>query len=122
MLSASVPVTVSAISIDGKEPVANAKHLLLFVQTMSVAEHAVFSTENFNFEIDHGGLKTVERAGQFKIRLQTEQKKAPKLYALNPNGSREKELPVTFKDGDLLIDLDTSKLEYGTPFFELVYE
>ena len=51
----------------------------------------------------------------------TEQKKAPKLYALNPNGSREKELPVTFKDGTLSIDLDTSKLEYGTPFFELVY-
>ena len=121
VLSASVPVTVSAISIDGKEPVANAKHLLLFVQTMSVAENAVFSTENFDFEIDCGRLQTVERAGQFKIRLKTEQKKAPKLYALNPNGSREKEIPVTFKNGDLSIDLDTSKLEYGTPFFELVY-
>ena len=122
VLSASIPVTVSAISIDGKEPVANAKHLLLFVQTMSVAEHAVFNTENFDYEIDCGGLKTVERAGQFKITLKTEQKKAPKLYALNPNGSREKEIPVTFKGGELLIDLDTSKLEYGTPFFELVYE
>ena len=122
VLSASVPVTVSAISIDGKEPVANAKHLLLFFQTMSVAEHAVFSTENFDFEIDSGGMKTLERAGQFKISLKTEQKKAPKFYALNPNGSREKELPVTmFKDGNLSIDLDTSKLEYGTPFFELVY-
>ena len=52
----------------------------------------------------------------------TEQKKVPKLYSLNPNGSRERELPVTFKDGDLLIDLDTAKLKYGTPFFELVYE
>ena len=52
VLSASVPVTVSAISIDGTQPVANANHLLLFVQTMSVAEHAVFSTENFDFEID----------------------------------------------------------------------
>ena len=122
VLSASIPVTVSAISIDGTQPVANANHLLLFVQTMSVAEHAVFSTENFDFEIDCGGLKTVERAGQFKISLKTEQKKAPKLYALNPNGSREKEIPVTFKDGNLLIDLDTSKLEYGTPFFELVFE
>ena len=121
VLSASVPVTVSAISIDGTQPVANANHLLLFVQTMSVAEHTVFSTENFDFEIDCGGLKTMERAGQFKIRLKTEQKKAPKLYALNPNGSREKELPVVFKNGDLLINLDTSKLEYGTPFFELVY-
>ena len=121
VLSTSVPVTVSAISIDGKESVASAKHLLLFVQTMSVAEHAVFSTENFDFEIDHGGLKTVERAGQFKISLKTKQKKTPKLYALNPNGSREKELHVVFKNGDLFIDLDTSKLEYGTPFFELVY-
>ena len=88
---------------------------------MSAAEHAVFSTENFDFEIDHGGMKTLERAGQFKIRLKTEQKKAPKLYTLNPNGSREKELPVVFKDGNLSIDLDTSKHEYGTPFFELVY-
>ena len=121
VLSASIPVTVSAISIDGTKPVADANHLLLFVQTMSVAEHTVFSTENFDYEIDCGGLKTVERAGQFKIELKTAQKKAPKLYALNPNGSREKELPVVFKDGELLIDLDTSKLEYGTPFFELVY-
>ena len=122
VLSTSVPVTVSAISIDGKESVANAKHLLLFVQTMSVSEHTVFNTENFDYEIDIGGLKTLERAGQFKIRLKTAQKKAPKLYALNSNGSREKELPVVFRNGDLLIDLDTSKLEYGTPFFELVYE
>ena len=52
----------------------------------------------------------------------TEQKKVPKLYSLNPNGSREKEVPVVFKDGDLSIDLDSSKLEYGTPFFELVYK
>ena len=119
--STSVPVTVSAVSIDGKEPLASAKRLLLLVQTMSVAEHTVFRTENFDFVIDEGGFKVLERTGKFRITLKTSLTRAPKLYALNPDGSRERELPITFVDGKLSINLDTSKLEYGTPFFELVY-
>ena len=45
----------------------------------------------------------------------------PSVYALNLNGSREREIPVELKDGVLQFSLDTGKLEYGTPYFEVVY-
>ena len=44
-----------------------------------------------------------------------------RVYALNLNGSRERELPVALRDGALHFAWDTSTLEYGTPYFEVVY-
>ena len=37
------------------------------------------------------------------------------------SGSRECKIPVTLRNGRVEFALDTCKLEYGTPYFEVVY-
>ena len=56
------------------------------------------------------------------MKLRSARKKAPKVYALNMDGSRSEELSCLFHEGVLTLRLDTSKLKYGTPCFEIAYE
>ena len=44
-----------------------------------------------------------------------------KIVHIDMNGSKESEIPATFADGMLSLDIDTSKLKYGTPYFEIVF-
>lgn len=119
--SVSTPCSITAISLENDKPLAEAKNILLTVTTMFLAENSVYSTENFNAEIDIGDMQIVMRSGKFKFSLKTNRPGLPAVYALNMNGSRENKIPVTKKDGTLQFELDTSKLEYGTPYFEIVY-
>jgi len=121
IVSASIPCSISAISLDKNQTLSRSGDILLVVGTMAVAEGAVFSTESFHEELDVGGLQLLYRSGKFVLKLKTAQKKAPKVYALNLNGSRECEIPATFDNGTLLLTLDTTALKYGTPYFEIVY-
>ena len=88
---------------------------------MFAAENAVFSTENFDAELDVGDMQQVIRSGTFEFSLKTSRKNTPQVYALNLNGSRERKIPVSRKNGELIFSLDTSSLEYGTPYFEIVF-
>ncbi len=117
----SGPCTVAAISLENDRPLRESKRILLIYGTMAVAENTVFSTENFDAEIDVGRLQLLIRSGEFRVTLATAQKKLPRVYALNLNGGREKELPVAMAKGKLALAVDTSKLEFGTPYFEIVY-
>ncbi len=119
--SASGPCTVAAISLDGRRSLRESNRLLLIYGTMAVAENAVFSTENFDAEIDIGRMQLLIQSGKFQVTLATDRKNQPEVYALNLNGTRERQLPVTLADGKLTIAVDTSKLEFGTPYFEIVY-
>jgi len=40
---------------------------------------------------------------------------------LNMDGTRSGEIPCIWKDGKLGVVLDTSKLKYGSVFFEIVF-
>lgn len=119
--SVSTPCTIAAISLDNGASVRESGRLLVVIGTMFAAENAVFSTENFDAELDVGDMQQVIRSGQFKFSLKTRHTKLPRVYALNLNGSRERTIPVTLKNGELTISLDTSSLEYGTPYFEILY-
>lgn len=119
--SASTPCTIAAISLENEKPVADSGRLLVVIGTMFAAENAVFSTENFDAELDVGDMQQLMRAGRFDFSLKTSRKGTPKVYALNLNGSRERELPVELQNGALHFAWDTSTLEYGTPYFEVVY-
>jgi hypothetical protein len=116
----SEPCSIGAISLDGK-PLLKSKHILLPIGTMAVAENVVFNSPDYHAEIDVGRLPLLMKSGKFAIRLKTANTAAPKVYALNLNGSREKELPCKLENGKLSVELDTSKLEYGTPYFEIEY-
>lgn len=117
----SIPCAIAAVSLDRRETLREAERILLVIATQFAAANSVWSTENFDAELDVGRLQLLCRTGKFELSLETNRGKVPKLYALNFNGTREKELPVRFENGTLYLLLDTSKLEYGTPYFEIVY-
>ena len=119
--SVSTPVSITAISLENDKSIAESKHLLLCVATMILAENAVYSDETFYSELDIGDMQLLVRSGQFRFSLKNGGKGLPSVYALNLNGSRERKIPVELKDGVLQFSLDTGKLEYGTPYFEVVY-
>ena len=119
--SVSTPVSITAISLENDKSIAESKHLLLCVATMILAENAVYSDETFYSELDIGDMQLMVRSGQFRFSLKNGAKGLPAVYALNLNGSRERQVPVVLKDGVLQFSLDTSKFEYGTPYFEVVY-
>ena len=89
--------------------------------TMAVSEHTVFNNERFDVEIDFGTFPLLYRSGRFALSLATRSVKAPAVYALNLDGTRERKLDASFQKGTLSLAFDTSKFEYGTPFFEIVY-
>lgn len=120
IISAAAPCTLAAISLERK-PLKSSRRILLVYGTMAVAEDAVFLTEDFGMELDIGRLQPLLKTGTFEVSLDNPST-GPRLYALNLNGSREKELPVAYRNGKLLINVDTSRLEYGTPFFELSFD
>lgn len=120
--SISTPCTIAAISLENERSIVDSKRILVVVGTMFMAENAVFSTENFNDEIDIGDIQQVMRSGQFRFAVKTRNGVAPKVHALTMGGVREAEIPVTLADGAVHFDLDTSALEYGTPYFEVVWQ
>lgn len=119
--SVSTPCVIAAISLDNEKELQTAKRILVVVGTMSMAENAVFSTENFDEQLDVGDIQQVMRSGQFHFSIANGNKGLPAVYALTLGGARECTVPAVLKDGRVEFTLDTSKLEYGTPYFEVVY-
>ena len=71
--------------------------------------------------IDNGPTYTqLMRTGRFCFSIETEAKNVPEVYALRMNGTRSFKVPVSMKDGRLVFELDTSRFEYATPYFEIV--
>ena len=119
--SNSTPCSISAISLNHSESLRNSKRILLVIATMFVAENSVWSNNNMEAQLDVGDMQVLNRSGQFKINLETNNQQPPKVYVLNVNGSREREIPAVFNNGQLSLDIDTSNLEYGTPYLEILY-
>jgi len=119
--SNSIPCSISAIALDKSTTLKQSKRILLVLATMFAAEHSVWSNEKFGAELDVGDMQLVLLSGKFKLKIATAQKLPPKVYALNMNGLKESEIPAKFADGMLSLDIDTSKMKYGTPYFEIVF-
>lgn len=117
----SVPASLTAITLDSAPSLRDSKRILLVAATMAVSENTVFNNERFDVEIDFGKFPVLYRSGRFALTLATRSTKAPAVYALNLDGTRERKLDAAFENGMLSLAFDTSKFEYGTPFFEIVY-
>lgn len=118
----SIPCTIAALSLDRRETLREAGRILVVVATQFAAEHSIWSDEeHFSAELERGGFQLLCRAGNFDFSLATTRKAPPTVYALNFNGTREKALPVRLENSRVFFSIDTSKFEYGTPFFEVVY-
>ena len=119
---ASRPANVTVISLDAKAPVVSSAHLLVIVATRFAAEGSAWADGEWReFEIDTGDMQTLMRAGRFDFSVKNSLGRLPKAYALNLNGTRECEVPVSLERGRVVFALDTSKLVYGTPYFEVVF-
>lgn len=118
-----MPASVLAISLDAKRPVAESERLLVVVATSFAAENSRWTRAGWQGDCDallrEGGYSTLMRAGRFRFSVRTALKSA-RAYAVNFDGSRECEIPVRVSEERLVFDLDTSALEWGAPYFEVV--
>ena len=71
--------------------------------------------------VNPGDLPVLMESIQCRIELATAHRKKPAVYALHLDGTRYAEIPCSLNSGKLILELDTSKLKNGTPFFEIVY-
>ncbi len=117
----SVPASFVAASLNRDENLNNAKRVLLTVATNAFNTDMTFENASLFCCVNPGKLPILIESIKCDVTLKTAQTVQPKVYALHMDGTRFAEIPCTLKDGKLNIKLDTSKLKYGTPYFEIVY-
>lgn len=120
--SVSVPTSIVAISLENEKPVSSANRLLVVVNTRFRANGSVWYRVNewTEAQIEDGDYRNLMETGHFRFLIRTELKRLPKVFALKMSGDRRCEIPVTLKSGYLVFDLDTSGMEWATPYFEVV--
>lgn len=119
--SCSVPASVTAVSLDENSDLEHTKRMLLVFSTHAVGKHTVFASERFTTVIERGVFPMLMQTGLLKVNLKTTRRETPKIYALNMDGTREKQLTCKLQNNILSITIDTTKLKYATPYFEIVF-
>lgn len=120
----SVPASIVAISLERNRAVSASSHLLLVVNTRFRGNGSVWYRENAwnEAQIEEGDYRNLIEAGRFRFAILTDLTEPPKVYALKMSGERRCEVPVVFRQGHLVFDLDTSAFQWGTPYFEITEE
>jgi len=119
----SIPASVTLISLESKNSLRDAGHLLLVFSSDARNSQMTFANQNQDTLSGLGTLPVVVRTGQLKIvlaRHKTSEK--VKAYALKLNGERAEEVPVEVDGSNWIIVIDTARLTQAgpTPFFELM--
>lgn len=121
IVAADGPALVAISSLDNKG-LAASKRMLLIVATDCINNNSLFSTDRSMLE-KLGSLPVLIRGARISIRLKREEGANMALYSLALNGRRKERISLPSSGSDLLIPLDTKKLEEGpTTYFELVME
>ncbi len=115
----SVPAGITIASLDAEATLKSSGRMLLVVSTRVV--NTDMETRGGGLILKRGGLPVLLQTGQFIFTLKNENR-GFRLYALGIDGSRREELPVEEISGGVRLNLDTTRLTYNTPFFELVKE
>ena len=114
-------VSVAAASLKPDENLKDASHILLTVATNAFNTNMTFENASMFCCVNPGELPVLMESIQCRIALATTRTALPKVYALHLDGTRFAELPCRLENGKLVLNLDTSKLSNGTPFFEICY-
>ena len=120
--SISRPASVTLAALDGEKTLKEADRLLLVVSTNAFNTGEIFNKRIQTLCFESGNYPALIESVKFDLSFANGKKQIPTLYALHFNGERAEKIPVTVENGQLRISCDTSKLRYGTMFFELVYE
>ena len=118
----TVPTSVVAASLNAEESLKDASRVLLVVATNAFNSNMTFENASMFCCVNPGNLPVLMESVRGTIELETSQKKSPDVYALHLDGTRFAKLPCELKNGKLHLSLDTSKLDNGTPFFEISYK
>ena len=110
-LSATVslaPAAVWASSLDGAD-VAKSKRILLTHVTDVQDEGTMFADAEKTILLKWGRLPHLMRAGKAEVELKLAPGAAPRVYALNANGSRRCEVKSAWSGGKLSFTADTAR-------------
>lgn len=118
----TVPASVVAASLNAEESLKDASRVLLVVATNAFNSNMTFENASMFCCVNPGNLPVLMESVRGTIELETSQEKSPDVYALHLDGTRFAKLPCELKNGKLHLSLDTSKLDNGTPFFEISYK
>lgn len=119
--SCSVPASITAAALNKNETLKNASRILLIIATDAHPSGQTFLDSSRQLLIETGDLPILMQSVTTEIELATRNSNPPKVYALNIDGTRAEQIPGEFKDGNLALTIDTGKLKYATPFFEIVF-
>jgi len=117
----STPASVTVVSLEDQKKLDKASRLLLIFSTHAVGKNTVFASRKQNRLIEPGTFPMLMKTGALVVNLKTDQHNKPKVYALNLDGTRECEIPISFSEGLLSLSLNTSNLKFATPYFEIIY-
>ena len=108
------------VSVDGDRPLRQAKRLVAVYATNALNSGMEFDEKERVTLRKIGQGPTLVETGRFRLRLRHDRADRFKCFALGIDGTRRAELPVTAKDGELMLDIDTARLPGGPAlYFEL---
>jgi len=112
---------VALCSVD-KMSLKESKRIVLIYATEEVNSGMELSP-NRSTMLKVGKTPVLAHTGELELTLEHKTENSFSLYALGIDGSRREKLPVTMKNGKIIIKINTAKLKNGpTPFFELLAE
>ena len=119
IISAQRNANITVAAADGLKPIREARRLALVISTNSLNSEMIFDDAEMTSLIDIGKPPLLVETGKFKVALSTPYWKAMRLWALNMDGTRLKEIPLKKSEGKIEAEIDTSSLPIPSVFFEL---
>ena len=111
---------LAVVSIDNAPDLENSKHLMVVYATDALNTGMVFNDSTRRVMQKLGKTPILYETGVFSVAVRNRNASRMKAFAVDLNGRRQGEIPVTAKDGVLFLRADTSKLPGGPAvFFEL---
>ncbi|MDR0931984.1 MAG: beta-galactosidase [Victivallales bacterium] len=118
----SVPASIVVASLENRQSLQNANRLLLIISTNALNNDMIFENSSMIRCLDPGYFPILMQTVQAELHLKTAQSAKAAVYALNLDGSRAEQIPAQLSDDELVLKLNTEKLKYATPFFEIIFE
>ena len=116
--STSVPATIAAIAIDGKNLIESSRIILVY--STNTANSGMTLSADGTTLLNQGELPLLLECGKVELSLENHIRKM-ELWALGLDGSRREIIPINASANQKHIAIDTAILKNGpTPFFELV--
>lgn len=120
--SCSRPATVALAALDELRELKDANRFLLIFSTNAFNSGSVFDSAALRFWLDSGNSPQLIETAVLDFRFTDGKRSLPEIWALNFDGTRaEKISGISRKNGKLAVQINTSKLRYGTTFFEIIY-